>query len=306
MKIGIDLDDTLMKYPEEGNMNDLYILGDNGQVYTFNGSIEEHYQFSEKETMMGATFFKDKLMFCGKQTIYGFDSLIGTPSSFKFPIIKDFHQIQSVGEHLYITCTKTNQIMTVSDVMILISLINVAPPVPYQSVKYKQNYNHINNVFYYEKEEKWYVNLNRLNNNQKQGKSGYAVFNKHFTQEITRIEYGWESHGFCFIDDKPHCLVGSSLTVDPRYHPNVGGLLVDGELVWTHNDNWFCKDFSVTDKYIYVVGTTKTIRANRKHADGVLFVLDRKTYTLLEWHVSEGLGGFCGCLSCPIDYTKNK
>lgn len=80
--------------------------------------------------------------------------------------------------------------------------------------------------------------------------------------------------------------------------------MVDGEIVFEHSpDEFFCKDFSVDDNYIYIVGGSVNTREQRGKGDGIVFVLD-KNYSLLEKKTAPDFGGFCGCLTANYDLTK--
>jgi hypothetical protein len=80
--------------------------------------------------------------------------------------------------------------------------------------------------------------------------------------------------------------------------------MVNGELVFEHDpDKYFCKDFSMDDEHIYIVGGESKRREDRGLAAGVVFVLNRK-YELLEEHVLHGMGGLCGCRLPDVDYSN--
>ena len=59
--------------------------------------------------------------------------------------------------------------------------------------------------------------------------------------------------------------------------------MVNGKLVFEHNpDKYFCKNFSMDNEHIYIVGGGESKRREaRGMASGVVFGLDRK-YELLE------------------------
>jgi hypothetical protein len=80
--------------------------------------------------------------------------------------------------------------------------------------------------------------------------------------------------------------------------------MVEDEFVFEYDcDEYFCKDFSMDENRIYVIGGKLARREQRRTADGVVFVLNRQ-YELLEKHVISGLGGFNGCRLRGIDHSN--
>ena len=79
---------------------------------------------------------------------------------------------------------------------------------------------------------------------------------------------------------------------------------MDEDLVFQYDSNeYFCKDFSMNDEYIVIVGGTVTTRERRSSAAGVVFILNRQ-FELLAKEVISGLGGFNGCRFMDRDYSK--
>jgi len=165
----------------------------------------------------------------------------------------------------------------------------IAPPVVGRGVRYRDNYNHLNNVVCHE--GKFYVCLNWLTNKQF-GSSGVAVLDSNW-EELERFEYGWEAHAFQFVDGRKYALCGSSDRIKPVNHPCRAGLMVEGELVFEHETDVFCKDLLLTHDRIYIVGGGVGNRESRGKRDGHLYILSRDFDLLYEINFARS-GGFCG------------
>ena len=68
-------------------------------------------------------------------------------------------------------------------------------------------------------------------------------------------------------------------------------------------NEFFCKDFSMDDEHIVIVGGTSAERGQRSSASGVVFILNRR-FELLSKEIISGLGGFNGCRLMGCDYSK--
>lgn len=79
--------------------------------------------------------------------------------------------------------------------------------------------------------------------------------------------------------------------------------MIGGDFVFKYDTHeYFCKDFSMDEERIYIVGGRNTQRERRAVADGVVFVLNRR-FELLEKHEISGFGGFNGCRLRGTDYS---
>ena len=171
-----------------------------------------------------------------------------------------------------------------------LEVYRVKPPMENAPVKRKSNYNHLNNIFFHK--NKFWVDLNWLSKVQ-YSNSGVAVLDKDMN-ELERFEYGWETHAFCWLDDKKFALCAVAGNNRKIRHPKRAGLLVDNELVFEHDIDVFCKYFIRHDDYYYLVGGTVVERDARQVKDGTIFVLD-KNFSLVNTQYFCGMGGFCGC-----------
>ena len=207
----------------------------------------------------------------------------------------DFHHIKYINKKLIITCTRANQLIVLSDNNS--KLIGINPPDKSIPVQKTLNYNHLNCICYYD--HKYYVDLNWLTT-RPFDVSGVSVLDEEFN-EIDRFEYGWQTHGFTVINDDYYALCGANKIQKNIHHPNVGGLMVNGDIVYEIKNDWFCKDFSVDDKYIYIVGGNNSHRADRHKVDGLLIILDRK-FNEIDKIVFKGTGECRGCLLNNYDY----
>jgi hypothetical protein len=136
------------------------------------------------------------------------------------------------------------------------------------------------------------------------GFGGYAKFDLAWN-EVERRAIGWESHALSVIDGKVMqlcCFSWRSAAISQ--HPQRAGLMINGEFVFHYDpQKYFCKDFSLDDENIYIVGGSNARRDPRASAVGVVFVLN-KTFELLREAELAGLGGFNGCRLQGIDHSK--
>jgi hypothetical protein len=202
------------------------------------------------------------------------------------------HQMNLYGSALYIAATTWNEVW-VADLD-----LNVQRRIPLQP--HLLDYFHLNNVFCDGKH--FYVCLNRYAG--RPGHGGYAKFDLEWN-ELERRALGWESHAFSVIDNRMFhlsCLSWRSRT--QTAHPVQAGLMMESELVFAYEPNeFFCKDFSMDDEHIVIVGGTSAERGQRSSASGVVFILNRR-FELLSKEIISGLGGFNGCRFLGCDYSK--
>jgi hypothetical protein len=80
--------------------------------------------------------------------------------------------------------------------------------------------------------------------------------------------------------------------------------MMEEQLVFAYDPNeFFCKDFSMDDEHIVIVGGTSAERGQRSSASGVVFILNRR-FELLSKEIISGLGGFNGCRLMGCDYSR--
>jgi hypothetical protein len=273
-------------------MHNIYIVSENGSLYYWDGKrlITQFHRITP-DYLMGITEHKGVVYLSSRSQILSFQRrrLSGMKKSEVFKPPCDFHHAEVIDSKLYVTVTRFNEIWVFDLELNLLEKHIIAPPKKGKAKK--PNYNHINKIIKHE--DKFYVNLNWF---EKQfGPSGVAVLDSDMN-ELERYKMGWQTHGFRFIDDKRYVLCAST-PGKKLDHPHSAGLMVENELVFEHDpDEYFCKDFEVTEKNIYIVGGSASKRDDRKFADGVLFVLDRN-FKLLKKHTFESTGGFKGCLN---------
>lgn len=203
----------------------------------------------------------------------------------------DLHQINIYGSTLYVTATSWNEIWLLTSDLQLQRRIRIQP--------YIRDYHHVNNVFcdgtYF------YVCLNRYAGIP--GAGGYAKFDHHWN-EVERRSVGWESHALSVIDGQIIQLSAFSRTLHSVHHHRPAGLMVNDSFVFEYDaQQYFCKDFSMDDNYIYVVGGENTTRRERKTCAGIVFVLNRR-YHLLQTCLIPGIGGINGCRLPDLDYSN--
>ena len=124
-----------------------------------------------------------------------------------------------------------------------------------------------------------------------------SIRSNSYFNELEKFPFAWESHDFQFVDGKMMAICSTSGKDKLISHPNLSGLMVEGELVWEHDpDESFCKAFCVDEQYIYFCGGMKATRKKRKDTAGIIYLIDRNTYKLKRKIVKEGLRGIRGAL----------
>lgn len=286
-----------------------WIASDAGVVYHLDMStwrLRKAFEQPECETMMGLARSGETLYVGGKNFIYMMS--VGDATLTEVCRTQDFHaeqpmfhQMDVIGERLYVAATGTNEVYEFDLDLKLVEKHPVHPPQPDKPVAYKSNYNHINNVFHYKGH--FYVCCNWYMKCQ-HGPSGVAVFDEGWN-ERERFVYGWETHDFCILQGKRHCVFGSpAKRLGKRIsHPHMAGMMVDGKPVFEHDpDECFCKALAFDGQHYYLGGGGLAERSERRFVDGYLFVLD-PGYNELHRLVCAGSGQFLGVL-VDGDLTK--
>lgn len=217
---------------------------------------------------------------------------VGAASRAMAYVNPQFHQIKMYAGRIYVTVTGRNEVWELSSDLELLRRIIIQPHI--------EDFNHVNNIFF--DGEYYYVGLARYG--RKLGPGGFAKFDKDWV-EIERQSLGWESHGLCLIGEKRFHLCSSSGAIkSPIFHPHRAGLMVENEIVFEYDPvKFFCKDFSIDEHHIYVVGGGVKPRDERKGTPGTVFVLNHN-FELIKTHTLPTSGGICGCHLSRLDYTK--
>lgn len=304
----------------------LYLACAGGRLFRFNvesGDATIIYQHPNDQPMMGLAFHKGQLYF-GGQTFLGkgmvgdgkievltcteFFSLhrkklnqvmrrfwqkgVGSASRGMSYVNPQFHQMNMYHENLYLAVTGRNEVWELNQDLEILSCKIIQPHI--------EDFHHINNVFF--DGNFFWVCLARYE--KELGPGGFAKFDQDWV-EVERQSLGWESHGFCIIEGKRYHLCSSSGAIKgPLFHPHRAGLMVDNEIVFEYDPNkYFCKDFSIDDSHIYIVGGEIKPRHERHESSGVVFVMNRKFENPKLYTIPKG-GGICGCHLSDLDYTK--
>ena len=146
-------------------MATLLLTTEGGQVVKLNTETKDFevvYQCPDDEALMGISLHKGFLYIASLSRIYkirysDFQFIHQTEMYNPSP---DFHQMQFYKNKLYTTITKFNEIWVYDENLNVIESHNITPPIPGKKVKYKKNYNHLNNIVKYK--NKFYINLNWL------------------------------------------------------------------------------------------------------------------------------------------------
>jgi hypothetical protein len=262
----------------------LLLTTEGGQVVKLNTqtlNFKIVYQCPDDEALMGIELHNNHLYIASLSRIYKIEysnyQLISQTQLYNPS--PDFHQMQFYNNILYTTVTKRNQIWTYDEDLNVTDAHNITPPHPRKKVKYKKNYNHINNIIKHD--NKFYINLNWFTDIQ-YASSGVVVTDVNFN-EIDKFEFGWETHDFQFMNGKKIAICGSSSKRKKIHHIYKAGLMVDGELVFEHNpDESFCKGLCYDDAFIYLCGGRKMTRSKRKFSNSVIHILNKNDYSLVE------------------------
>jgi hypothetical protein len=204
----------------------------------------------------------------------------------------DLHQMNQYGSTLYVAATSWNEIWLFDLDLQLKQRIQLQPVM--------RDYYHLNNVFC--DGTHFYVCLNRYTGGP--GSGGYAKFDLEWN-EVERRAVGCESHALSVIDGQVVQLSCYSWrSEDQIRHPRKAGLMIGNDFVFEYDpQEYFCKDFSMDEECIYIIGGKNARRERRAVADGIVFVLNRR-FELLEKHEIRGLGGLNGCRLRGTDHSR--
>ncbi|MDF1861585.1 MAG: hypothetical protein P1U87_15320 [Verrucomicrobiales bacterium] len=282
-------------------MSELLLATEGGQIVAFNAATDEHtcvFHSSDDEAMMGIEASGEHLFVASLSRIYKLRLSDFAPveeTEFYEPT-PDFHQMQIYDGVLYMTSTKINEIWLYDEDLNLLRTQAVAPPNPKRRIKYKKNYNHLNNIIRHE--GRFYIGLNWLTTTQ-YANSGVLVTDENL-KEIERFEFGWETHDFQFIDGKRVAICATSDKGKRVKHVRRSGLMVEGELVFEHDsDEAFCKGLCYDENYIYLCGGRKMERRHRKKSSSILYVLNRSDYSLARKFESTDIKAVKGAILRP-------
>ncbi|MAS95969.1 MAG: hypothetical protein CMO55_22420 [Verrucomicrobiales bacterium] len=279
-------------------MSDLLLATEGGQVVAFNSATDEHhcvFKSSDDEAMMGIEQVGRDLYVASLSRIYrlNLDDFSKITQTQLYEPTPDFHQMQWYEDRLYMTSTKINEIWIFDKDLNLLETHLVTPPNPKRRAKYKKNYNHLNNIIKHE--GRFYIDLNWLTTTQ-YANSGVLVTDKNLN-EIERFEFGWETHDFQFIDGKRVAICATSGKGKRVKHVLRSGLMVEGELVFEHDsEESFCKGLCYDDEFIYLCGGRKMERKHRKNSNSIIYILDRRDYSLVRMFESKEIKAIKGAI----------
>jgi hypothetical protein len=276
----------------------LFLATVNGEVVRFNTDTLDHqvlFQSNDDEPLMGLCQQGDALFAASLSRVYRLrmkDFSLAKKTR-RYTPSPDFHQMNFYDGSLYTTATKRNQIWIYNRDLQRTQKVEITPPNPDRKVKYKKNYNHINNIV--KQRGAFYINLNWFTDEQ-YGDSGVLKTDAHF-KEMEKFKFAWESHDFQFADEKMVAICSTSSKDKAILHPNTSGLMVEGQLVWKHPpEESFCKALCYNNEHIFFCGGLKAIREKRKNTPGVIYVIDRRTFKLVKKLTSNQLKGIRGAM----------
>ena len=263
-------------------MSDLLLATEGGQIVAFDSTTDAHrcvFQSSDDEAMMGIEQIGNFLYVASLSRIYKLDlsDFSKVSATILYEPTPDFHQMQFYDGRLYVTATKINEIWIFDENLNRLETKVVSPPNPKRRIKYKKNYNHLNNIVRHE--GRFYIDLNWLTTTQ-YANSGVLVTDGDLN-EIERFEFGWETHDFQFIDGKRVAICATSSKGKRVKHVLRSGLMVEGDLVFEHDsEEAFCKGLCYDEEFIYLCGGRKMERKYRKNSSSIIYVLSRNDYSL--------------------------
>jgi len=280
-------------------MSKTIMLGSmNGHVYLYDIASRQLQSYSKFDNsgVMGLQIEGGYLFAASRKKIrrYPYKQIDGQKIGVTFSSVRspEFHQLLVHEQRIYITCTAINEVWVLDLDLNILSKHKIKPPRPNAPVELKKNYNHLNSICYHN--GVFYVGLNWFTSTQ-YGMSGVCMLDDQLN-EIHRLQYGWETHGFTFVDNKPYALCATSGTDKNVHHPRHAGLMVDEELVFEHPTDVFCKAFAVDEDCIYLVGGDVATRDKRGTSGGVIYMLDRD-FRLLDTIKFDNTGQLCGVIS---------
>jgi hypothetical protein len=282
-------------------MSELLLATEGGQIVAFDPATDAHecvFMSSDDEAMMGIEAVGEHLFVASLSRIYKLrlDDFSLVARTELYAPTPDFHQMCSQSGNLYATATKANQIWIFDQDLTRTRIHQIVPPNPKRRVKYKKNYNHLNNIIRHE--DRFYIDLNWLTTVQF-AESGVLVTDSELN-EIGRFEFGWETHDFQFLDGKMIAICATSDKGKRVKHPWRSGLMVDHELVFEHDaDESFCKGLACDDRYIYVCGGRKMERSRRKNSHSIIYILNRDDYSLARTFESSDIKAIKGAIVRP-------
>lgn len=276
-------------------MSQTILIGSmNGKIYTYDVITQKLkvYDQPDNRGVMGLARCKNHLFISSREMIMRQEYPRTGNNSIQKKFQTDspqFHQLLLHHGKVYITCTAINEIWIFDYNLTLLERKRITPPSQNNPIALKKNYNHANSICYHN--GLFYVGLNWLTSTQ-YGKSGVCVLDQNL-KEQKRFEYGWETHGFTFVDSHQYALCATSRTDINITHPCRAGLMVNHQLVFEHPVNIFCKAFIVDKEHIYIVGGDVATRDQRGNVNGILYILDRN-FKLLHTIQFTNTGQFCG------------
>ncbi len=291
------------------NNESLFIAARKGRIYHYDVAKDRlslaFEEGDEREIMMGLEKRAGFIYAGGKSKIFRLridGKALVVDKKFIAPARPTgFHQMFIFNDCLYITVTIQNEIWKFDLNLNLLKEHRINPPDKNSPCHFRGNYNHINSIFWYN--DAFYICLNWFTQEFYRS-SGIAILDTGM-KEIMRFKYGWEAHNCIVLDGKLYALCAT--TVDPLTkvkHPHKSGLMVDWELVFEYpSELFFCKDFSISDNFIYIVGGATAQRSDRDFSNGVLFILDRE-FRHISTHTFNKSGELLGCLLPEKDLTK--
>ena len=274
------------------NYNKLLLTTENSKLETWdNGDITQLFQKKEVGGAMGLIIDKDYVFVNTPSFIYSLDKKDFNVINKSNKQNAQYHHMNTYNGYIYVSATNLNEIHIYRKNLSFERAIKITPPNPKQNVSYKGNYNHINTII--KRKNRFYVNLNWFN--KQYGMSGVAVFDNDW-KKIDRFEFGWESHDLQFYDEELITICATSNPDKKINHPKKSGIMINNKLVFEHDPNEsFCKALTWDKNYFYLCGGAKAKREDRLYSKGIIYIIDRNSFELVEKINNFGVGNIKGC-----------
>lgn len=273
------------------NYSKLFLTTQNGNIIITNGKVTNTYKISnDTGGIMGITYDNNFLYVSSLNQIIKLDRNFNRVLTSEQMNV-DYHDMNKYGSLIYVSATKLNEIHIFNEHLKLKQRIKITPPNENKSIKQKENYNHLNSVIKWG--NKFYVNLNWYD--AQYGMSGVAEFDTNWN-EIRRFKMGWESHDLQIYNNQFIIICATSNTDKQINHPKKSGIMIDNALVFEYDcKESFCKGLTWDNNYLYLCGGNKLQRHERKNGKGIIYIIDRNNFKLVEKITDLNISNIKGC-----------
>lgn len=285
--------------------NKLLIASGNGVLYSYNINNKNltpiYATPNDNEYFMGISKYDDIIVVSTGFSILEMEKssenewkCISSLSEDRKAVNYGFQHMNVIGSNIFITSKILNSIFVVDfgfldnckpDIKAILS------PTPGTM---NTNFDGINGIYYHNGE---YL-INKYHVGNIPSKSGITVLDKNL-KLVDKYLYGWNTHGLSIINDEKWVLCNHVADIDPPT-----GLLIESSMKIALPDYYYCSDFSLDDKFIYIVGHAVIDRDDTNDSGGIVIVYDRD-FNYISSNLFKGTGRFKGCMLLENDLTND-